>query len=131
MISLESFRSSRGPLFRKPVTGQKLFFPVSYSKPALVLYISLETRQPILSYWWLAHLFFLDLEIFGSWVTNFQITQIVCVLWCCQSASVHSAQCDDFFLSPYKAYMWMYNILLVMEFVLCWVKITGWIFCQK
>ena len=34
-ISLESFRSFRGPLFRKPVTGQELFFSVSYSKPAL------------------------------------------------------------------------------------------------
>ena len=36
-ISLKSFRSFRGPLFRKPVTGQELFFAVSYSKPALVL----------------------------------------------------------------------------------------------
>ena len=35
-ISLESFRSFRGPLLLKPVTGQKLFFAVSYSKPALV-----------------------------------------------------------------------------------------------
>ena len=35
-ISLESFRSFRGPLLHKPVTGQKLFFAVSYSKPALV-----------------------------------------------------------------------------------------------
>ena len=35
-ISLKSFRSFRGPLFRKPVTGQELFFAVSYSKPALV-----------------------------------------------------------------------------------------------
>ena len=34
-INLESFRSFRGPLFRKPVTGQELFFAVSYSKPAL------------------------------------------------------------------------------------------------
>ena len=34
-ISLESFRSFRGPLLRKPVTGQKLFFAVSYSKLAL------------------------------------------------------------------------------------------------
>jgi len=34
-ISLESFRSFRGPLFRKPVTGQELFFAVSYSKPVL------------------------------------------------------------------------------------------------
>ena len=32
-ISLESFRSFRVPLFRKP--GQELFFAVSYSKPAL------------------------------------------------------------------------------------------------
>ena len=28
----------RGPLFHKPVTGQELFFAVSYSKPALVKY---------------------------------------------------------------------------------------------
>ena len=35
-ISLELFRSFRGPLFRKPVTGQELFFPVFYSKPALI-----------------------------------------------------------------------------------------------
>ena len=28
----------RGPLFPKPVTGQELFFAVSYSKLALVLY---------------------------------------------------------------------------------------------
>ena len=34
-ISLESFRSFRGPLLHKPVTGQELFFDVSYSKPAL------------------------------------------------------------------------------------------------
>ena len=34
-ISLESFRSFRGPLFCKRVTGQKLFFAVSYSKLAL------------------------------------------------------------------------------------------------
>ena len=35
-ISLESFRSFKGPLFRKPITGQELFFAVSHSKPALV-----------------------------------------------------------------------------------------------
>ena len=34
-ISLESFRSFRGPLVHKPVTGQELFFAISYSKPAL------------------------------------------------------------------------------------------------
>ena len=34
-ISLESFRSFRGPLFCKPVTGQEHFFAVSYRKPAL------------------------------------------------------------------------------------------------
>jgi hypothetical protein len=28
--------SDRGPLLFKPVTGQELFFAVSYSKPALV-----------------------------------------------------------------------------------------------
>ena len=31
-ISLESFRSFRDPLLLKPVTGQELFFAVSYSK---------------------------------------------------------------------------------------------------
>ena len=30
------FRTFRGPLYPKPVTGQELFFAVSYSKPALV-----------------------------------------------------------------------------------------------
>ena len=34
-ISLESFRSFRGPLLHKPVPGQELFFAISYSKPAL------------------------------------------------------------------------------------------------
>ena len=34
-ISLESFRSFRGPLLHKPATGQELFFVVSYSKQAL------------------------------------------------------------------------------------------------
>ena len=36
-ISLES---SRGPLLLKPVTGQELFFAVSYSKPALIKILS-------------------------------------------------------------------------------------------
>jgi hypothetical protein len=35
-ISLVPFRTIRGPLIPKPVTGQKLFFAVSYSKPPLV-----------------------------------------------------------------------------------------------
>ena len=35
IINLESFSSIRGPLHLKPVTGQELFFAVSYSKPAL------------------------------------------------------------------------------------------------
>ena len=34
-ISLESFRSFRGSLLHKPVTGQELFFAISYSKPTL------------------------------------------------------------------------------------------------
>ena len=34
-ISLESFGSFRGTLLPKPITGQELFFAVSYSKPAL------------------------------------------------------------------------------------------------
>ena len=29
------FKTFRGPLFPNPVTGQELFFAVSYSKPAL------------------------------------------------------------------------------------------------
>ena len=37
-ISLESLKSFRGTLFRKPVTGQELCFAVSYSKPALRAY---------------------------------------------------------------------------------------------
>ena len=37
-IRLESFRSFVGPLLLKPVTGQELFFAVSYSKPALTLF---------------------------------------------------------------------------------------------
>ena len=40
-ISLESFRSFRGPLLHKPVKGQELFFAVSYSKPALDINISI------------------------------------------------------------------------------------------
>ena len=39
-ISLEPFRSFRGPLLHKPVTGQELFFAVSYSKPALPIWYS-------------------------------------------------------------------------------------------
>ena len=35
-ISFVPYRTYRGPLFPKPVTGQELFFAVSYSKPALV-----------------------------------------------------------------------------------------------
>ena len=38
-ISLESFRSFRGPLFRKPVTGREHFFAVSYSKPGLNIHL--------------------------------------------------------------------------------------------
>ena len=34
-ISLVPFRTFRGPLFPKPVTGQELFFAVSYSKLGL------------------------------------------------------------------------------------------------
>ena len=35
MINFIPFRIFRGPPFHKPVTGQELFFAVSYSKPAL------------------------------------------------------------------------------------------------
>ena len=34
------FRTFRGPLFPKPVTGQELFLAVSYSKAALEKYVS-------------------------------------------------------------------------------------------
>ena len=34
-INFIPFRIFRGPLFYKPVTGQELFFAVSYSKPVL------------------------------------------------------------------------------------------------
>ena len=37
VISLKSFKSFRGSLICKPVTGQELFFAVSYSKLALVM----------------------------------------------------------------------------------------------
>ena len=35
LINLIPFRNFRGPLFHKPVTGQELYFAVSYSKLAL------------------------------------------------------------------------------------------------
>ena len=41
-INLVPFRASRGPLFPKPVTGQELFFAVSYSKPALTHSLSVN-----------------------------------------------------------------------------------------
>ena len=41
-ISLELFRSFRGPLLHKPVNGQELFFAVSYSKPALPTHLLLS-----------------------------------------------------------------------------------------
>ena len=41
-ISLESFRSFRGPQLLKPVTGQELFLAVSYCKPALEVKWSCE-----------------------------------------------------------------------------------------
>ena len=41
-FSLESFRSFRGPLIRKPVTGQELFFAASYSKPALAKIVAMN-----------------------------------------------------------------------------------------
>jgi accessory gene regulator protein AgrB len=64
MISLVPFRTFRGPLFPKPVTGQELFLVVSYSKPALsnnsqltfcgIIYYGIEiifhTLHPILTF---------------------------------------------------------------------------------
>ena len=40
-ISLVLFRTFRGPLFPKPVTGQELFFAISYSKLALMVLLSI------------------------------------------------------------------------------------------
>ena len=44
-IFLESFRSFRGPLFHKPLTGQELFFAVSFNKPALAMSCLLQGSQ--------------------------------------------------------------------------------------
>ena len=41
IISLVPFRTFRGPLFPKPVTGQELFLAVPYRKPALNAYVVL------------------------------------------------------------------------------------------
>ena len=38
LVRLESFRSFRGPLFHKPVTGQELVFATQYKKLALAKY---------------------------------------------------------------------------------------------
>ena len=43
-ISLVPFRTFRGPLFPKPVTGKELFLAVSYSKPALELYFNFREK---------------------------------------------------------------------------------------
>ena len=48
MISLVPFRTFRGPLFPKPVTGQELFLAVSYSKLALAARINDDDKQKIL-----------------------------------------------------------------------------------
>ena len=64
-ISLESFRSFRGPLLCKLATGQELFFAVSYSKPALAPNITkLET--------YIALFLFL-------------VFRTVCSLWACKN----------------------------------------------
>ena len=47
-ISLVPFRSFRGPLFPKPVTGQELFWAVSYSKQALDSGLMLAASWPLL-----------------------------------------------------------------------------------
>ena len=49
IISLVPFRTFRGPLFPKPVTGQELFLAVSYSKPALAARINDYDESKILS----------------------------------------------------------------------------------
>ena len=51
------FRIFRGPLFHKPVTGQELFFAVSYSKPALC-----KIFMTVILSW---------LELFRTFTTNF------------------------------------------------------------
>ena len=43
-FSLVPFRTFRGPLFPKPVTGQELFLAVSYSKPVLIITVSGNIR---------------------------------------------------------------------------------------
>ena len=40
-----SFRSFRGPLLPKPVTGQELFLAVSHSEPAVVNFVSLSLMR--------------------------------------------------------------------------------------
>ena len=39
------FRTFRGPLFSKQVTGQELFFAVSYSKPALIGLFAFDKKK--------------------------------------------------------------------------------------
>ena len=41
-ISLVPFRTFRGPLFPKTVTGQELFLAVSYSRPALAIFLPIR-----------------------------------------------------------------------------------------
>ena len=55
-ISLESFRSFRGPLFRKPVTGQELFLLFLTAKPSLVIVDKIiENRLPNIYLSYLVH----------------------------------------------------------------------------
>ena len=50
-ISLKSFRSVRGPLLHKPITGKEQFFAVSYSKPALVEKSLLNDKKIFFGFW--------------------------------------------------------------------------------
>ena len=56
-VSLESFKSFRGLLFCKSVTGQETFFAVSYSKPTLKAFLVFSLYNLI----W--HLF-----LFSAWL---------------------------------------------------------------
>ena len=50
-INFIPFRIFRGPLFHKPVTGQELFFAVSYSKLTLDTYSTLNIVSSLNSSW--------------------------------------------------------------------------------
>ena len=86
-INFIPFRVFRGPLFPKPITGQDLFFAVSYFKPALVSTIS---NQKILwlVYWIKFHVYRMSKRPHNCW-SKFKILDTVSALmkilklwWC-------------------------------------------------